>query len=381
MLNVCCGLLQSKMFVDLFSDSKCLLFGFESTKKFETMSVFKGVVVFTLGANAVRVSVESQIQTDVDRHNASFRAGVHGWQYGPSSGCDGVGALCGPNEWHLLPHCGSCPQVGTQSPIDIKTEALGAAPGNINLDLEFKDSKDLACDPLNYVAAKGAKITMPPQCKQSMMFEGKEYNLLQFHYHSPSEHTINGEHHPMEVHHVHKAADGEITVIAVFVTAGEPSDDDEGRSDWLEHVIGEAPDVDDGDDVDDDVASDEMERMKMMDPYSHFIPSFAETGYYYYKGSFTTPPCSTGVNWIIIPTVVTVDPEIIEAYRTHINAPPKGHHLAPYGLVVGDDEAEEEPEFAADDAVDEHMNWDISLGVNNRPIQATGGRATYHVHG
>ena len=58
---------------------------------------------------------------------------------------------------------------------------------------------------------KGAKTTI----------SGKEFELKQFHFHSPSEHTVDGEHFPLEMHMVHEAADASIAVLAVHFQLSE----------------------------------------------------------------------------------------------------------------------------------------------------------------
>jgi len=47
------------------------------------------------------------------------------------------------------------------------------------------------------------------------LFNGVNFTLQQFHIHTPSEHRINSEFFPMEMHMVHEAADGSIAVIAI----------------------------------------------------------------------------------------------------------------------------------------------------------------------
>ena len=46
------------------------------------------------------------------------------------------------------------------------------------------------------------------------------YELIQFHFHSPSEHTVHGKHYPMEMHFVHKSPSGALAVVGVFIEQG-----------------------------------------------------------------------------------------------------------------------------------------------------------------
>ncbi len=48
----------------------------------------------------------------------------------------------------------------------------------------------------------------------------QDQKLLQLHYHAPSEHTVNGNSFPMEMHFVHKHEDGGLTVIGVLIEEG-----------------------------------------------------------------------------------------------------------------------------------------------------------------
>jgi carbonic anhydrase len=44
---------------------------------------------------------------------------------------------------------------------------------------------------------------------------------VQFHFHSPSEHTINGKHYAMEVHLVHKNDEGQLAVVGALMLPGK----------------------------------------------------------------------------------------------------------------------------------------------------------------
>ena len=48
-----------------------------------------------------------------------------------------------------------------------------------------------------------------------------QFNLKQFHFHTPSENNINGKSFPLEAHFVHATQDGKLAVIAVMFEEGE----------------------------------------------------------------------------------------------------------------------------------------------------------------
>jgi carbonic anhydrase len=127
---------------------------------------------------------------------------------------------------------------------------------------------------------------------------GATYELKQFHFHSPSEHQLNGKNLPVEIHFVHADANGNLAVIAVFVTEGtahptiaqlwENLPGKEGESNNLDKQIG---------------ASDLLPESK---------------DYSYYQGSLTTPPCSEGVRWLIMQQSIALSGDQITALKKAI---------------------------------------------------------------
>ncbi len=126
------------------------------------------------------------------------------------------------------------------------------------------------------------------------------YEMVQFHFHSPSEHTIEGGHAPLEVHFVHKSAAGELAVIGVLV--------EEGEHDALwEPVIASLPSGP-GDDRHVDQLELDMNELRPL-----------PRRYYRYQGSLTTPPCSEGVQWIVMAEKRQISPEQMAAMVSHLH--------------------------------------------------------------
>ena len=127
----------------------------------------------------------------------------------------------------------------------------------------------------------------------------QSYELNQYHFHSPSEHTLEGNHFPMEMHMVHKASDGSLAVIGVFIEEGShnPAFDpiwanlpgEKGVESHFESV---------------NVDIDEL------------LPESQTT--YRYDGSLTTPPCSEGVKWFIATEPIALSSEQIQAFTALI---------------------------------------------------------------
>ncbi|HEY9567372.1 MAG TPA: carbonic anhydrase family protein, partial [Thalassobaculum sp.] len=104
--------------------------------------------------------------------------------------------------------------------------------------------------------------------------------LLQFHFHTPSEHMVDGKPFAAEVHFVHRAADGELAVIGAFI-------DGKAGGQALAEVVSRAPAV---------KTSAWTYSWVTVDPAA-IMP--APHSFWSYGGSLTTPPCSEGVRWMM----------------------------------------------------------------------------------
>ena len=135
---------------------------------------------------------------------------------------------------------------------------------------------------------------------------GETYKLLQYHFHTHSEHVVNGVAYPMEVHFVHKnEATGKLAVIGVFFKEG-------AENHFLQPFIDHLPAVKDAKYDDDNLSF----------TVSDCLPS--NRSYFTYGGSLTTPPCSEIVTWLVMENPVEASHEQIEAFHQieHDNARP-----------------------------------------------------------
>jgi carbonic anhydrase len=131
-----------------------------------------------------------------------------------------------------------------------------------------------------------------------------EYTLLQYHLHTPSEHTLNGTNFPMEIHFVHATPDGKIVVVAVIVISGAYNAE-------IQKIIDNAPPP--------DSKTYNLENVSI-NPNILFPEN--TSAYITYAGSLTTPPCTEGVNWIILTNFIQATDVQITALATimHTNA-------------------------------------------------------------
>lgn len=130
--------------------------------------------------------------------------------------------------------------------------------------------------------------------------DGTPYHLLQFHFHTPSEHTLAGELFDMEMHLVHKSDDGTLAVIGVLIEKGRENAAFNPIWAHLPTAQGEAKQV-------------ESVTFNVED----LLPSARQT--YRYEGSLTTPPCSEGVNWFVLTTPIEMSEAQISAFAAIIH--------------------------------------------------------------
>lgn len=169
-----------------------------------------------------------------------------------------------------------------QSPIDIptdKAEKMTPDAGTITLDY----SKDITNAENN---GHSIQITDGGQA----VINGRNFELSQFHFHAESEHTVDGEHYPMEAHFVNTSQDGRIAVIGVFFKEGA---ENKGFQEILDDVNNEKTDP--------------------ITDLSDLIPT--NKSYYHYLGSLTTPPLNENVEWYVMKEPVEVSSEQIEAFK------------------------------------------------------------------
>lgn len=107
-----------------------------------------------------------------------------------------------------------------QSPINI----AGAKPSNHASMLQLEVLAD-GCEPSKLVADEehmSWRVEEVGKCKDnktsSVTFQGTTYNVKQFHFHSPSEHTFGGGYFDAEMHVVHQSEDGKYLVIGVMLS-------------------------------------------------------------------------------------------------------------------------------------------------------------------
>ena len=135
------------------------------------------------------------------------------------------------------------------------------------------------------------EVPIPADNGNTLKIGSSVYTLQQYHFHAPSEHTLNGQRYDLEAHLVHQNAAGQTAVVGVFMNIGDHPNE------LVDDVFKNAPDVA-GEETDVGVESNAKELLPGFGS-DHDNGTFVITRYYTYSGSLTTPPCSEAVRWIV----------------------------------------------------------------------------------
>ncbi|WP_291115516.1 carbonic anhydrase [Flavobacterium sp. UBA6135] len=141
----------------------------------------------------------------------------------------------------------------------------------------------------------------------SITIDGVTYNFLQFHYHTHSEHEIDGNTDEMEIHFVHQdPITNNLAVIAIMINAAGNTDNA-----FIQSYLQNFPSSENNEVV-------TSTSLNLND----LLPN--DKKYFTYTGSLTTPPCSQGLKWVILKEKITVSTNQLHAFeqRHHINARP-----------------------------------------------------------
>lgn len=230
-------------------------------------SVLRQAGITRPASRAAKPAAEAPTATAHDRH----------WSYGGDTG---------PEAWASLDVANAaCRNGKRQSPIDIRD---GIKVNQEALDFDYKTSFFRIVD-------NGHTIQVSYGAGSRLSVMGKRYELLQFHFHTPSEERVEGRNYDMVMHLVHRDVEGNLAVVAVLLQEGKANP-------LIQTLWNNLP----------------LERNQEYMPaqsisIADILP--ANRDYYAYMGSLTTPPCSEGVLWLVFKQPVDISREQIAVFH------------------------------------------------------------------
>ena len=255
-------------------------------------------IVFLVSCNSKPKEAEQPVEEPIAAAPVSARP-VH-WGY---AGEDG------PTNWATLtPVYALCGEGKSQSPINIDKASV---KGNANWSFDYKTTSLRIAhnEHMDDILDNGHTIQVTVDEGSTFTFSGKTYSLKQFHFHTPSEHTIDGKNLPLEMHMVHQSDDKALAVVSILFEEGKvPNENIAKIVANLPGAKGESKHITDAN----------------LDLQVH-LPKDNQA--YHYIGSLTTPPCSEDVQWLVLRETKKVTVDQVAAFASKIgpnNRPVQG---------------------------------------------------------
>lgn len=213
----------------------------------------------------------------------------------------------GPEHWGQLNaefvHC----RIGKQqSPVDIASwqHSCQLTP------LRFH----YACVPLRMTHDGHALLAQLENDAGFVAVGAVQYKLLQFHFHTPGEHRVQGESYAMEIHLVHQNNQGQLLVVAVLVRQHQAHP-------ALMQLFKQLPTQAGG------------AGPSLLFDATGLLPQ--QQGYFHYQGSLTTPPCTQDVQWYVMTQPVEADKQQIDKLLQSMGGKPNSRPVQPlHGRTV-----------------------------------------------
>jgi carbonic anhydrase len=184
-----------------------------------------------------------------------------------------------------------------QSPINIRSFKERASNGH-QITLNYKDE-------IKAVENLGHTVQLDFKAGSTVSYEGIKYDFKQMHFHTPSEHLVDGMTFPMEMHIVSTAplkdknSTPHYLVLGILFKEGQ-------NNKFLDEFLNKIPKTEHT------LAPLEVGAVKLDDLlYSKKLNDVKN--FYHYPGSLTTPPYTQTVQWFVFKHIMEASPEQIEA--------------------------------------------------------------------
>ncbi|KAI5072721.1 hypothetical protein GOP47_0012827 [Adiantum capillus-veneris] len=196
-------------------------------------------------------------------------------QYCPEPYYDYSDGPFGPANWgNLHPSWTLCGDGNSQSPV-----AINASEAFLNASTVLETFYHSAI----VERSDDHAVQIVRRCGGGALYWNSEgpYYVLNMHWHTPSEHIVNGVRFPLEGHIVHVGPNGEILVIGILYEIGT-------EDNLLASIL------------------------NWTCPFGVITLENVTSNYYNYMGSLTTPPCTEGLTWIVLEKTNTVSQDQVD---------------------------------------------------------------------
>jgi carbonic anhydrase len=193
-----------------------------------------------------------------------------------------------PSDWGTLPGDDLCKIGHQESPINLSSKVPAEKTAGPKFEYHPTGLS---------IVNNGHTVQMNTDPGSAITVNGKSYKLAQFHFHAPSEHTVDGKHYPLEIHLVHLNDAGQpAAVVGIMVRAGKPNP-------ALDAAMSQLPE-------------EQGKPVQLKGPVdlSSILP--ASGGFWHYPGSLTTPPCTEGIQWFVMESSIEMSRQQISSFTS-----------------------------------------------------------------
>jgi carbonic anhydrase len=215
--------------------------------------------------------------------SAALAEGGHHWGY--------KGELSPENWYKADPAFNMCKEGKNQTPIDIKPQYDADLP-DLKINYALKGDS---------IVNNGHTVQVSYPAGNTLTMGGVKFNLVQCHFHSPSENTMEGKSYPLEAHFVHQDAKGNLLVLAVFFAEGQENPAIASLWKAAPKKVGKSE--------------------KLAQPFDPLSILPESKDYVYFNGSLTTPPCSEGVRWCVLKSPLSISKAQAETLMNMMHGP------------------------------------------------------------
>lgn len=242
-----------------------------------------------------------------------WKSGLGKWKYTGESG---------PAKWGSIPGDEGCN--GTQqSPVNLDRESTTVRKTREQGRVYAKgDGISTTAELANNGHA--AQLNLDPSDKflLGLTYQGTNFSMKQLHFHwgqsdyMGSEHTLAGRHFPMEMHLVNEDDDGGHAVLAFLFEVS-----DGGHNPFMNPIIDGLKGLRGQQQANVTLDDALIQAGHAQSPFNltGLITESVGSGYFAYRGSLTTPPCTEEVLWLVFDSPIILSRKQMRGYRQLID--------------------------------------------------------------
>ena len=188
-----------------------------------------------------------------------------------------------------------------QSPVDLVKSTFSTEAGNNKMKFEGYNYNDWPTGQVILKETHSLKMPISDPGTLRTQFPDQttdSFTSAQLHFHAPSEHSVNGELLPLEMHIVHVHEDPtKFSVLGIFFVVGDE------ENEYIKSLQF-------------DKATEAGHPLTDVN-LGTFLSGLDMSKFWHYDGSFTTPPCTEGVKWWVLEEPVTITQAQLDAFTAY----------------------------------------------------------------